>query len=214
MLKFSPAACAAVVCVALAPLAAMADPAPQSLPHGQKDYKAAPAGTYTLDPNHVGVIARVSHMGFSLSVFRFGDVKATLQWDPANIANDKLNATVQTASVESNVQGFSEELQGDKYLNTAKFPTATFVSTAFHKTDATHGKVDGMFTLLGKTKPVTFDVTLIGAGAGFAGGPTLGHVMGIHAEGTINPQDYGMSAFFQEPIQLAIDTEFDKPNSK
>lgn len=193
---------------------ACADPAPQKpmvIPMGQHDYKLATAGTYTLDPNHVGLIARVSHLGFSISIFRFGKVAATLDWNPADVAKSKLSATVQTASIESNVPGFAEQLQGDEYLKSAKYPTATFVSTAFRKTDAQHGKVDGKFTLMGKTVPLTFDVTLVGAGPGFAGSPKMGHVIGIHAESSINPQDFGMSPFFKTPIQLVIDTEFDKP---
>lgn len=185
--------------------------APMVIPMGQHDYKLATAGTYTLDPNHIGLIARVSHLGFSISIFRFGKVAATLDWNPADISKSKLSATVQTNSIESNVPGFAEELQGDEYLKSAKFPTATFTSTAFRQTDAQHGKVDGKFTLMGKTVPVTFDVSLVGAGPGFAGSPVMGHVIGIHAEGSINPQDFGMSPFFKTPIQLVIDTEFDKP---
>jgi polyisoprenoid-binding protein YceI len=187
-----------------------ADPAkPMVLPHGQHDATVATAGTYTLDPNHVAVVARVSHMGFSLSMFRFGKASATLEWNPSAIAKSKLSATVETGSIETNVPGFAEELQGDQYLKAAKYPQATFVSTAFRPTDVQHGKVDGQFTLMGKTVPVTFDVTLIGAGPGFAGGPVMGHVIGIHAETAIHPQDFGMSPFFDQPIQLVIDTEFD-----
>ena len=183
--------------------------APMVIPHGQPDTALATAGTYTLDPYHVAVIARVSHLGFSISVFRFGKVAATLQWNPAAIAESKLSATVETNSIETNVPGFAEELQGDGYLKATKYPQATFVSTAFRQTDAQHGKVDGQFTLMGKTVPVTFDVTLVGAGPGFAGGPAMGHVIGIHAETAIDPQAFGMSPFFTTPIQLVIDTEFD-----
>lgn len=199
--------------VIAAGLPASADPAkaPMVIPTGQHDYKLATAGTYTLDPNHVGLIARVSHLGFSISIFRFGKVAATLNWTPDDVSKSRLSATVETASIESNVPGFAEELQGDEYLKTAKYPQATFVSTAFRKTDAQHGKVDGKFTLMGKTVPLTFDVTLIGAGPGFAGSPQMGHVIGIHAESSINPQDFGMSPFFKTPIQIVIDTEFDKP---
>lgn len=206
------AAVAALTIVTQIP--AVADPAPKApmvIPMGQHDYKLATAGTYTLDPNHIGLIARVSHLGFSISIFRFGKVAATLNWNPADVSKSKLSATVQTASIESNVPGFPEELQGDQYLKSAKFPEATFVSTAFRQTDSQHGKVDGKFTLMGKTVPLTFDVTLVGAGPGFAGGPVMGHVIGIHAESAINPQDFGMSPFFKTPIQLVIDTEFDKP---
>ncbi|HUB84598.1 MAG TPA: YceI family protein [Rhizomicrobium sp.] len=188
-----------------------APPTPQQIPMGQHDYHLATAGTYTLDPNHAGVIARVSHMGFSVSIFRFGAVAATLEWNPADVAKSKLSATVQTSSIETNVPGFAEQLAGDHFLKSAKYPAATFVSTAFRQTDAQHGKVDGQFTLMGKTVPLTFDVTLVGAGPGFAGGPIMGHVIGIHAEGAINPQDFNISPFFTTPIQLVIDTEFDKP---
>jgi polyisoprenoid-binding protein YceI len=188
---------------------AFADPTPQQIPMGQHDYHLATAGTYTLDPNHVGVIARVSHLGFSVSIFRFGTVAATLDWNPADVAKSKLTATVQTNSIETNVPSFAEQLAGDKFLNSAKYPTATFVSTAFRQTDAQHGKVDGQFTLMGKTVPVTFDVSLVGAGPGYAGGPVMGHVIGIHAETAINPQDFNISPFFTTPIQLVIDTEFD-----
>lgn len=184
-------------------------PAPMALPHGSSDYTKAVAGEYTLDTRHVGVIASVSHMGFSLSIFRFGDVTAKLTWDPAAPEKSALTATVKTASITSNVPNFAEELAGPKFLNAPQFPEATFVSTKFQKIDATHGKVTGNFTLKGKTKAVTFDVTLVGAGAGFAGGPQMGHVIGIHAEGEINPQDYDMGPFFKEPIKLTIDTEFD-----
>lgn len=186
-------------------------PTPQQIPMGQHDYHQATAGRYTLDPNHVGLIARVSHLGFSVSIFRFGKVSAKLDWHPDDVAKSKLTATVQTASIESNVPGFAEQLQGDEYLKSKKYPAATFVSTAFRQTDAQHGKVDGKFTLMGKTVPLTFDVSLVGAGPGFAGSPVMGHVIGIHAEGAIHPQDFNMSPFFTTPIELIIDTEFDKP---
>ena len=184
-------------------------PMPMQLPHGQKDIGVAPSGHYTLDPNHVGVIARVSHLGFSYSVFRFGRVEAALSWNHDQPEHSKLTAQVETASIETNVPKFAEQLAGDEYLKSSKYPVATFVSTAFHQTDATHGRVDGRFTLMGKTRPVTFEVTLVGAGPGFAGGPVIGHVIGVHAETSINPQDFGLPAVFNEPIGLAIDTEFD-----
>ncbi len=207
--KFAPllgailAAC--VVCGAHAADA----PAPATIPHGTADPGKAGAGTYTLDPNHAGVVARVSHLGFSVSIFRFDKVDGTLEWDPAAVAKSKLTATVETGSIATNVPGFAAQLSGHDYLDAAAFPQATFVSTAFHQSDATHGKVDGKFTLKGKTVPLTFDVTLVGAGPGFAGAPVMGHVIGIHAETWVDPKLFDIGPFFQDPIELVIDTEFD-----
>jgi polyisoprenoid-binding protein YceI len=182
---------------------APAAPPAMVIPHGTSDYTKAVAGAYALDGRHVGVVARILHMGFSFSIFRFDDVSAKLTWDPAAPEKSQLSATVKTATIATNVAGFADDIS-KKYMETDKFPEATFVSTAFHKIDATHGKVDGNLTLKGVTKAVTFDVTLVGAGPGFGG-----NVIGVHAETTIDPADYHVvSPFFSGPAQLLIDTEF------
>jgi polyisoprenoid-binding protein YceI len=184
--------------------------APPGLPPGvymgEPDYKQATAGTYALDPDHASVIARVSHLGYSYSIFRFERLSATLGWDPANTAGGSLSAKVETASITSNVKGFSEQLAGDEFLKSKAFPEATFVSTAFRQTSASRGKVDGTFTLMGKTRPVTFDVELVGAGKGFTGQPR----MGMTARASINPVDFGLLPLLGDAIDIVVDAEFQR----
>lgn len=199
------------VVLAMGPTAALAQaPAPVALPPGvfaaERDIALATAGAYTLDEMHTAVIVRVSHIGYSQSVFRFDRVKGSLTWDPAAIEKSQLSASVETGSITTNVKGFAEELTSDNFLKSKAFPQATFVSTSFKPVDKTRGKVEGQFTLMGKTKPVTFDVELGGAGKGFEGKPRIG----VHAVATINPQDYGLPSLFTDPIQIQIDTEFEK----
>ena len=175
------------------------------MPVAQHDYKAAPAGKYQIDPKHTGLIARIPHVGFSYSIFRFQTVAGTLSWNPAAPAGDALNVSVDPKSITTApVNGFSDELAGDKFLKTAQFPTATFVSTAFHPEGATHGKVEGDLTVVGVTKHVVFDVDLVGAGKGIIGRP----VIGVTAHTKLDPTVYGMPGFMN-PIELVIDTEFD-----
>ena len=179
--------------------------AAQPMPTPEHDYKAAPAGKYVIDPKHTGLVARVPHMGFSYSVFRFQTVAGALAWDPANPAADKLEVTVDPKSITTApVDGFSDELSGEKFLNAAKFPTFTFVSTGFHPEGATHGKVDGDLTVMGVTRHVVFDVDLVGAGKGFRG-----PVMGVTAKTMLDPKGLGLPPFFATPIELDIDSEFD-----
>ena len=166
----------------------------------------ARAGTYTIDPDHTAVLVRVQHIGYSWLVFRFDKASGTLGWDPAAPEKSTLSVAVVVESITSNVKGFASELAGDQYLKAAKFPEATFVSSAFHRTDAMHGKVDGQFTLMGTTKPVTFDVELVGAGKGWENRPRLG----VHAVARIVPQDYGFPALFGNTIEIAVDTEFER----
>jgi len=209
-MKVSAAFAAALFSVAFAGAAAAADShCPPGLPAGivcgAPDYRLAPAGHYTIDASHAGVVARVSHIGYSYSVFRFGDVTGDLSWDPAHPDQSKLAVTVKTASIATPVPNFSTELAGPGFLSSAAFPDATFTSTAFHQTGPDKGRVDGVFTLRGKSNPVSLDVALIGAGPGF-GAPR----MGVHASGWINPGDYGMPGMFSAPIELLLDVEFVK----
>jgi polyisoprenoid-binding protein YceI len=185
-----------------------APPLLAQIPQPSHDYKAAPAGAYVLDQSHTAVIARVSHLGFSTEVFRFQTVSGNLTWDPANPASDKLSVTVDPKSIATAPTppvNFAEELTGKQYLNVAAFPTATFVSRAFHAVDATHGKVEGDLTIMGKTQPVTFDVQLVGAGEFFHN-----QVLGVTARTTIDASGLGLPAPLSAPIELVIDTEFHK----
>jgi polyisoprenoid-binding protein YceI len=197
--------------LAVVPCAGLAQsPPPPDLPPGvymgEPDLKQATAGTYALDPDHAAVIARVSHIGYSYSIFRFDRLGATLVWDPASTAGDSLSAKVETASITSNVKGFGEQLAGDEFLKSKTFPEATFTSTAFRQTDPRSGKVDGTLTLMGKTRPVTFDVELVGAGKGFAGQPR----MGMTARTRINPVDFGLPALLGDAIEIVVDAEFQR----
>lgn len=206
----------AAVAVVLVGLAAAAETAPSlppgfKLPHGQHDVRTAIAGPYTIDPQHSAVIARVSHLGFSMSAFRFGKVAAALQWNPAHMEKSTLTASVETASIATPVVGFAESLAGKDYLNAGAFPKATFVSTAFKPSGVRHGKVEGKLTLMGHTVPATFDVDLVGAGPGFAAGPKIGHVIGVHAVTNVDPKAIGLPDVFSDPIEIAIDAEFTNP---
>ena len=190
----------AAVALALGPVAA----ANAQMSPGERDYRAAPPGEYKVDPNHTAVIAKVSHLGYGLSVFRFDSVQGGLNWNPVQPARSSMNVTVETASIATPVPGFAQELAGDGYLKSGAYPTATFVSTSFRQIDANHGQVAGQFTLMGQTRPMVFNVEMMGAGKGFGGHPRIG----VEARGTINPQDYGLPPMLSAPIQLVIDAEF------
>src|SRR5258707_14778076 len=115
---------ALVLAVALFQVAMMAAHAqgtqPNGLPPGvymgEADYKQAPAGTYSIDPDHASVVARVLHLRYSWSIFRFDRVSGTLKWDPVNPANSSITAKDETESITSNVNTFSQDLYGNNYL--------------------------------------------------------------------------------------------------
>jgi polyisoprenoid-binding protein YceI len=184
--------------------AAQSNDLPAGVFMGGKDLAEARAGTYAIDPDHSAVLARVSHLRYSYLIVRFDKVSGKLTWDPAAPEKSTLSVSVPTNSISSNVKGFPEQLTGQQFLDSGHFPEATFVSTAFRRSDATHGKVEGNFTLRGKTKPVTFEVELIGAGKGWEQSPRLG----VRASAVINPQDYGFMPLFGDALEIVVESEF------
>jgi polyisoprenoid-binding protein YceI len=203
---FSAAAAAAAQAPTARAQGAQQNGLPPGVYMGEADYRQAPAGSYTLDPDHASVIARVSHLRYSWSIFRFDRASGTLKWDPANPAGSALSAKVETASITSNVKDFARDLAGDNFLKSAAFPEAAFVSTAFRQTSSRRGKIDGQLTLMGRTRPVTFDVELVGAGKGYADRPRIG----ANARGSINPVDFGLPPVFGDAIEIVIDAEFQR----
>jgi polyisoprenoid-binding protein YceI len=172
---------------------------------GEPKAEHVTTGTYPLDADHSAVLARVSHIGYSYIVFRFDSVAGELKWDAAAPEKSSMTITVKPESISTPVKDFAAMLRGEQFLNVAKFPEATFVSTAFKAANATTGKVEGNLTLFGKTAPITFDVVLVGAGKGF-GSPRIGAT----ARAWIKPADFGMAPMFDRPIEIVAEVEFGK----
>ncbi len=66
---------------------------------------------------------------------------------------------IDTKSVNTGSATFNEHIQGEDFLDTAKYPTATFKSTKVVFEGDKPAKVEGNLTLKGVTKPVTLTVT-------------------------------------------------------
>jgi polyisoprenoid-binding protein YceI len=192
---------------AAAPSLVLAAAAP---PAASKDAAAAAAGSYKMDTSHTSVIARIGHgNGFSFSTFRFGASTGTLTWDPARVENSKVEINLDPKSIQTPVAGFADELAGERYLNTAKYPTARFVSTAVRRTGPTTGQITGDLTFMGVTKPVVIDAELVGAGNNMRGVATVG----FSGKARFKRSDFGFTALFPiigDEVELLIDTEFNK----
>jgi polyisoprenoid-binding protein YceI len=66
---------------------------------------------------------------------------------------------IDTRSVNTGSAIFNEHIQGEDFLDTAKYPTATFKSTKVVFEGDKPAKIEGNLTLKGMTKPVTLTVT-------------------------------------------------------
>ena len=181
-----------------------------ALAQATRDPAQIQSGTYAVDPGHTQVGWRVSHMGFSNYAGGFSDVSGSLTLDPKNPAASKLAVKVPVASVTTTSAKLTGELKGDQWLDAGKYPDMTFVSTKVAPAGKDHAKVTGDLTLHGVTKPVTLDVTLVGAGANPL---SKKYTVGFEASGTLKRSEFGVKTYVPligDELHLTIAGAFER----
>lgn len=118
---------------------------------------AAPE-TYVADSSHTFSRFSYSHFGYSTQQSRFNKNSGKVVFDKA-AKTGSVDITIDTKSVDTGNDTFNEHIQGEDFLDTAKYPTATFKSTKVIFEGDKPAKVEGNLTLKGVTKPVTLTVT-------------------------------------------------------
>lgn len=117
---------------------------------------AAPV-TYVVDNAHTFPRFSYSHLGLSTQLSKFDKTSGTVVYDPA-ARTASVDITIDTRSVNTGFETFNEHIQAEDFLDTARYPTATFKSTkvdfAGDKPTAIHGNL----TIKGVTRPVTLQV--------------------------------------------------------
>ena len=118
---------------------------------------AAPE-TFNLDSTHSFPRFSYSHLGYSIQMSRFDKATGTVTLDKA-AKTATVDIVIDTKSVSTGSTTFNEHIQGEDFLDTAKYPTATFKSTKVTFEGDKPAKIEGNLTLKGITKPVTLTVT-------------------------------------------------------
>lgn len=174
------------------------------------------AGTYKMDRAHASLTWKIDHLGLSFYTARFTKFDATLDIDPDNPTDAKLNVTVDPRSIRTDYpfaerKDFDKELiESPNFFNAGEHPEITFVSTSIEQTGDDTAKVTGDVTLLGVTKPVTMDVRLNGQKMHpFANKPALG----FSGEARLKRSEFGMTHLIGgigDEVTLLIEAEFIK----
>ena len=118
---------------------------------------AAPE-TYVIDSNHTKPRFSYSHFGYSTQLSRFDKATGKITIDK-EIKKGSVDVVIDAQSVNTGYALFNEHIQGEDFLATAQYPTATFKSTKVNFEGEKVTAVDGQLTLKGITKPVTLKVT-------------------------------------------------------
>ena len=118
---------------------------------------AAPE-TYVADSSHTFSRFSYSHFGYSTQLSRFNKNSGKVVFDKV-AKTGSVDIVIDTKSVDTGNDTFNEHIQGEDFLDTAKYPTATFKSTKVIFEGDKPAKIEGNLTLKGVTKPVTLTVT-------------------------------------------------------
>ena len=118
---------------------------------------AAPV-TYNVDGSHTFPRFSYSHFGLSTQLSSFKNTSGKVVFD-AEARTGSVDITIDMKSVNTGFDDFNGHIQGEDFLDTAKFPTATFKSTKVVFEGDKPKSIDGVLTIKGVSKPVTLTVT-------------------------------------------------------
>jgi polyisoprenoid-binding protein YceI len=118
---------------------------------------AAPE-TFVIDGAHTFPRFSYSHFGFSTQLSRFNKTSGKIVLD-REAKTGSVDVVIDTKSVDTGFDVFNGHIQGEDFLSTEKFPTATFKSTKVRFEGDKPVAVEGDLTIKGVTKPVTLTLT-------------------------------------------------------
>jgi polyisoprenoid-binding protein YceI len=141
---------------------------------------------WEIDPTHSQVSFAIRVMSVTTTRGRFNKLRGQLHIDEQNPASSWVEAEVDAASIDTHNILRDAHLRSNGFFAVKKYPTISFRSTGVEHIGGNAYKVTGNLTLLGTTRPVTFDVEYSGRSVG------LDSRVGLTARATIDRDDFGL----------------------
>lgn len=183
---------------------------------------AAPAmfaADYQIDTSHSKAAFTVKHLMVSNVRGEFSKVTGTISYDEKNPAAIKIDASIDTSTVNTSEPKRDDHLRSADFFDVAKFPTMTFKSKSATKAGG-NLLVTGDLTIHGVTRQVVLTVE----------GPTQEVKdpwnllrRGASASTTIKRSDYGLTwnkalesggVVVSDEVKITIDVEGTRANAK
>lgn len=155
------------------------------------------AGTWAIDPVHSSIGFAARHLMVSKVRGTFGDFTGAIT--VAEDGTPSVTAAIAVGSLTTGNQQRDAHLRSADFLDSDRFPTATFTSTGV-RADGDNFVMDGDFTLKGVTKPVTLSLVFNGVNPGMG----QGEVAGFEASLVLNRRDYGVDLDMPLPTGGAV----------
>jgi len=170
--------------------------------------------TWNIDPAHTVAEFKVKHMMISNVKGQFHKIAGSLTLDESNLANSRIEAVIEAASIETRDSQRNGHLMSADFFHVEKFPTLSFKSTRVSVVGDGELAVEGDLSIRGVTRKVSFSVE----------GPTpptkdpWGNTrIGLSATTKINRKDFGLvwnaaletgGILVGEEVTITLDVEF------
>ena len=172
--------------------------------------------TWNIDPAHSVAEFKVKHMMISNVKGRFSGISGVLTRNESDPANDRVEATIEAASIETSNEQRDGHLKSPDFFHVEKFPTLHFKSTGTNVVGEGELSVEGDLTIRGVTRKVRFAVEGPTPPAKDPWGNTR---IGISASTKINRKDFGLTwnaaletggILVGDDITITLDAQFVK----
>jgi polyisoprenoid-binding protein YceI len=171
---------------------------------------AAEPARYELDPAHTTIAFLVDHVGYARTLGLFAETSGGFVYDVEAQELSDVRITVGTSSIETLNDARDEHVRSGDFLDVETHPEMVFTAGGGTPSGETTGTVEGELTLLGKTLPLTLEVTLNKAEE-----YPFGHgrfTLGLTARGSLMRSDWGMeygvaNGLVGDEVTLIIETE-------
>lgn len=167
---------------------------------------ALAAESYSVDPRHTFPSFEVNHLGFSTQRGRFNKTSGKIVLD-RQAKSGSVEIVIDAASVDSGLDKLEEHLRGEEFFNSEKFPTLGFKSRAVTFSGDKPASVEGDFTMLGVTRPLTLTITAFNCGVHPI---NRKEVCGADAAATLKRSEFGMTKYVpgvSDEVKLFIQVE-------
>ena len=148
----------------------------------------AEVARYDVDMDHSTLGFSVAHMVVSKTTGRFMEATGFVEMDAEAKEFKAIEATIKTASVNTNHQKRDTHLRSGDFFNVERYPTMTYRMKSYQKAGDGYTAI-GDLTLHG----VTREITLVGTFNGETRDPWGNIRAGFAASGKINRKDFGIN---------------------
>lgn len=144
---------------------------------------------WKVDATHSNVGFSVRHMMVSNVKGNFTGIEGTVEGDPNNLAEAKINFKIDVNTINTNNEDRDNHLRSADFFEVEKYPEITFVSTKIVETGSDEFEVIGDMTVKGITKEAMFKINKVGS----ATNPWGVAVIGFEGETKISRKEYGLT---------------------